>query len=319
GGDRERLQRRPWLEGIDQRAIAHVIAGGPLPVVRVERRPVRQCQNLAGLRIEHDQRARLRLVRLDRRLELAKGQVLQPAVDRQGEIAAFLRRAYARHVLDDLSATVDDHAPAAGVSAQPALLRELDAFLADIAIAGETDDLAHHFAAWVVAPILVFVVDAVDLQRGDVRSHLRRDRLFQVDEVAALGELLLERARRQIEGGGERLQLVGCRIDLVGPGPHRLDRRADRQRIAEAIDDAAAMRGHLDVAAVARASLLLKKSVVDLLQIKRAAAQSDQEQKQAAEDQRSAQARQAWRVLRAGSESVRESHRGAASTMRTRA
>src|SRR5213078_1839378 len=97
-----------------------------------------------------------RLVRVDRGLELAEGQVLQPAVDRQREIAAFLRRAYARHILDDLAAAIDDHAPAARVPAQPALLRELDAFLADVAIAGESDDLAHHFAARVIAPVLVF-------------------------------------------------------------------------------------------------------------------------------------------------------------------
>ena len=290
GGDGERLQRRPGLERVDQRAIAHVVARGPLAIVRVERRPVRQRQNLAGLGVEHDQRAGPRLVRLDRGLELAKGQVLQPAVDRQREIAAFLRRAYARHVLDDLAAAIDDHAPAARVAAQPALLRELDAFLTDVAVAGEADDLAHHFAAGVIAPVLVFVVNAVDLQRGDVRGRLRRNRFFQVDEVAALRELLFERGGRHVQRRGERLQLVRRRVDLIGPRPYRLDRRADRERIAEAVDDAAAMRRHLDVAAVARAALLLQEAVVDALQIERATEQSGKQQKQAAEDQRRAQA-----------------------------
>ena len=257
GGNGERLQRRSGLERIDQRAIAHVVAGSPLAIVRIERRPVRQSQNLAGLGVEHDQRAGPRLVHLDRGLELAEGQVLQPAVDREREIAAFLRRAYARHILDDLAPAIDDHAPASRVSAQPALLRQLDAFLTDVAVAGEPDDLAHHFAARVIAPVLVFVVNAVDLQCCDVRSRLRRDRFFQVDEVAALRELLFERGSRQVQRRSQRLQLVRRCVDLVGPRPYGLDRRADRERIAEAIDDAAAMRRHFDVAAVARAALLL--------------------------------------------------------------
>ena len=75
--------------------------------------------------------AGLRLVALDRGLQLAKREVLQPRIDRQREVAAGLRRADRRDVLDDVAAPVDDHAAAAGRAAEPRLLRELDAFLAD--------------------------------------------------------------------------------------------------------------------------------------------------------------------------------------------
>jgi hypothetical protein len=58
----------------------------------------------------------------------------------------LLRRANAHDVLDDLAAAVDDHAPAPGFAAQPGLLREFHALLANIMITGETEDLAHHVA-----------------------------------------------------------------------------------------------------------------------------------------------------------------------------
>ena len=129
-----------------------------------------------------------------------------------------------------------------GLPAQPGLLREFHAFLADVVIAGEPEDLAHHFAAGVIAPVLVFVVNALDLQRGDALGGLGRNGSFQVDEVAAAGDLLLQRGRRHVQRGRQRLQLLRRRIDLVRPRPDRLDRRADRERLAEAIDDASAMR-----------------------------------------------------------------------------
>src|SRR5207244_13065996 len=122
-------------------------------------------ENFAGARIEHNHRARLRLVRLDRGLDLAKSEILQAAVDRQCEVSALLRRSYARYVLDDLAAAIDDHASAAGLTAQARLLRELHPLLSHIPVAGKPDDVAHDFAAGVIAPVFVLVVHALDVQR----------------------------------------------------------------------------------------------------------------------------------------------------------
>ena len=83
------------------------------------------------LRIDDAKPAGLGLGALDARLELAKREVLQPRIDRQREVASRLRRTDRRDVLDDVAAPVDDHAAAARRAAQPRLLRELDAFLAD--------------------------------------------------------------------------------------------------------------------------------------------------------------------------------------------
>ena len=132
------------------------------------------------------------LFELDRRLELAEREVLQPRVDREREVAAGLRRADRLDVLDDVAAPVDDHAAAAGLAAQPLLLRELDAFLPDVAVAGEAEDVAHRLRRRIEAPVLVLVVDALDLQRRDAIGDLRRHLPGEEDEVVARAELRRE-------------------------------------------------------------------------------------------------------------------------------
>ena len=135
------------------------------------------------LRVEDHESARFRLVLLDRRLQLAEGEVLQPRVDREREVAAGLRVADRGDVLDDVAAPVDDHATAAGASAEPRLLRELDAFLAGVVVAGEADDVPHHLAAGVVAAVLVLVVQPLDAQLERALGRVRRNPLREVHEV----------------------------------------------------------------------------------------------------------------------------------------
>ena len=120
--------------------------------------------------VEDHEAAGLRLVRLDRRLQLAEREVLQARVDREREIAARLRRADRLDVLDGVAAPVDDDAAAAGLAAEPLLLRELDAFLADVVVAGEAEDVAHRLAGRVEAPVFVLVVQALDLAAPATRS-----------------------------------------------------------------------------------------------------------------------------------------------------
>ena len=299
-GDRERLQRRSRLEGIDQRAIAHPVARRANTIVRVVARPVDQRQNLTGLDVEHDGRAGVRLVGIHRRLDFAKRKILKAAVDRQREIAPFLRSTNALYVLDDLATAIDDHATASGLAAEPGLLRQFQAFLANVTVAGKADDVAHDLTAGVIAPVFALVVHSLDLERGRTIGDFGRDRPFHIDEVTALRQFLIQQRGRHLQRSRERVQLIRRRHDLIRPGPDRLDRCADRERLAESIDDATSMRGNVDLAAVARAALLLQKVMVDALQVQRAAEQPDQEGKQAAEDQRRTQSRKLRRRVRAG-------------------
>ena len=166
-----------------------------------------------------------------------------------------------------VAAPVDEHAAAARLAAEPFLLRELDALLADVVVAGEAYDVARHFAGRIETPVFVLVVNAFDLQRRDALGDFRRHLLREEDEIVAVLELLRERLRRRLERPRELRELLRRRVDLAGKRPDRLHRRRDRERLAGAIDDAAAMRGQLDFTAVARAALLLQERVVDPLQV----------------------------------------------------
>src|SRR4051794_7011682 len=156
GRNREWLERGPGLEHVGERTVAHPIARSAQPVVRVVRGPVRDREEFAALRVHDHQAARLRLVRFHRCLELAEGEVLQAGVDREREIAPFLRWTDAGHVLDGFATTIDDDAPAARFPAEPFLLTQLHAFLSDVVIAGEAQDVAHAFAARIVAAVPAF-------------------------------------------------------------------------------------------------------------------------------------------------------------------
>ena len=65
--DRERLQRRARLEHVGQRAVAHLVARDAVARVRVVRRPVREREDLAGLRVEDHEPAGFRAVAPRRR------------------------------------------------------------------------------------------------------------------------------------------------------------------------------------------------------------------------------------------------------------
>src|SRR5439155_1145701 len=156
---------------------------------------------------------------------------------------------------------------------------------------------AHDFAARVIAPVFVLVVHALDLQRRRAVGNFGCDGLLEIDEIAVLGELLRQRRRRHVERGGKLAQLLRRCANPVRPGPYSLHRRAYREGLPKAIDDASAMRRDVEVAAVARTALLLQEIVVEALQIERAAEKSGKEHKQRAEDHPRTQSRELrrWR------------------------
>ena len=73
---------------------------------------------------------------------------------------------------------------------------------------------------------------------------------------------------------------VEARVEVARASPYGLDRSRDRQRLAMAIGDAAAMSPDFHHAAVARLSLLLQEIVVEALQINRPQRQSDHPRQQ---------------------------------------
>ena len=151
--------------------------------------------------------------------------------------------------------------------------------------------MAHHFATRIVATVLVVVVDTLDAQRRNARGDFGWDRFLQIHEVLAPAELCGECVGRDLQGRRQRAKAFGCGLDFLRPRPDRLHRCADRQRITQSIENPSAVRGHFQVAAVARRSLLLQKVLVEALQVKRAPREKHEEEEQAAENQRRAKRR----------------------------
>ena len=93
-------------------------------------------------------------------------------------------RADALDVLDRAAEAVLDHALRAGLAAQPLVVGELEAFLADVVDAGEPEQVPGDLAARVVAPVLAQQVDARDAERADALGVVRTHVTHEIDELA---------------------------------------------------------------------------------------------------------------------------------------
>ena len=144
------------------------------------------------------------------------------------------------------------------------LERELDALLADVVGAGEAEHVRHHLAAGVVAAVFAVLEQARDVQLAHALGDLRRNLALEVDEIASrLVQALVDFLRRHLQQRGELgtlLRFENCtssgiaQTDFTGV--------TDRERLAVAVGDPAAVGADLEHAAVARLALLLQEIVV---------------------------------------------------------
>ena len=102
-----------------------------------------------------------------RALQRAVGKTLDLAVDRERQVLAVLAGADRLDVLDHAPEAVLEDATAARPAAERILVGELDAFLAGIVDAGETDEMRGHFSSGIVAPVLAAPVDAAQPKLRD--------------------------------------------------------------------------------------------------------------------------------------------------------
>src|SRR4029453_8260017 len=88
---------------------------------------------------------------------------------------------------------------------------------------------------------------------------------------------------------------AGVASSFAGDPPSPLYARPSRERLARPIDDPAAVRGDLEFAAVARATLLLQKHLVEALQPQRARGEHAEGERERAEHDSGAEPRQRGR------------------------
>ena len=283
-------------------------------VIRVVRRHVGEREHFAGAHIERDDRAGLGAVLQDCSLERAEGEILDLAVDGQGEVASVLRFADRLHVLDDVAEPVLEDAPASRLAAEACLVRELDAFLTVVVDPGEADDVSRDFAAWVVAPVFAMLVNALQPERRDALRDIGRHLALEVDEIARwVRELPRKFIACQAEQGCELAPLGARELRVGRDRPDRLYRGGHRERLAVAIKDAAARRRHFDEARVARVAFLLQEVGLQRLQVQRTRAKHRERCQQRRKHKARAPDRQAHQALR---RSIQRAAPGV--TMRTR-
>ncbi|MNI35285.1 hypothetical protein D3C73_893050 [compost metagenome] len=268
GGDGQRLHRRTRLDQIGHRAVATRVRHRAVERVRVVGRQVDHGQDLAGSHVHDHHRAAGRLVGHQRVAQFLEGQVLDAAVDAEGQVLARLGGTQ-QIALDGLALAVADHPLAAGLATQPFVERQLQTFLAAVVDVGEAQHVRHRFTLRVEATELALCGHARNLQRDHALCLIRIDPATQVHEF--LVRLLRQAAAQLVHRHAHRLCQLGDALgrtqQVLRVDPDRGDRRGHRQRLAVAVGDHAARGLDRQFAQVPRFALALVEVAVDDLHV----------------------------------------------------
>ena len=261
-GDRDDLEGGARLVDV---ADGPVLPGGGRcagHVVGVHARPVGHREHLARARVRHERGRALRLVRLADAAEDLLGLGLDLRVERELDVVPRLHRGRVPD-RDRLAEGVAHDPPLAVLAVQRLLLAVLQARAADAVGLHGAEDLRRQPVARVLAAARRREVDAGDVELADLRGAPRGQLAREVDEAAALGELVEQVAHRDAEDRGE----------LRGRAPRVLDevrRRGDvarglghRELGAGAVGDRPALRGERDVDDLLRRGGVLEGAGVD--------------------------------------------------------
>src|SRR3954451_9960459 len=193
GGSGDDLERGAGLVGVLDRTIPASDEVGAAELVRVEGRPVRQREDLAGLRLHDDGRAARRLVFLDADPELAVGDELQVLVDRQLEAGAGGREVLLarRHRLSPAVALQED---LSFLAADLVVERGFETGEAEIVDPDVSKQVRSELVVRVVTPALLVEEHPGKIQRLDATCFLGCDLPGEEGELALgaepLGHLL---------------------------------------------------------------------------------------------------------------------------------
>ena len=148
---------------------------------------------------------------------------------------------------------------------------ELQALLPGIIDVGEPEQVPGHLAGGVIAAVLARGVHARDPERLDLLGFRGLAMAREIQELALeiAGDAAREFLAVELQRAGEPRDLLGGERQLARIHPHRVHGRADRERLAVAVGDGAAVRGDVEHAREARIALAGEKTVIDELQVHR--------------------------------------------------
>jgi hypothetical protein len=165
---------------------------------------------------------------------------------------------------DHVSEAVLQDALAAVLAAEPLVVFRLEPLLTAVVDVGEPEQVTDDLAVRVIAVVFAHGAHAGQAERHDLLRLGGRQMALQVDEVAAEVARDLARERVLVLAGRirELADAVERVLELARIADDRVDRRADRERLAVAIRQRAAMRGDLDRAQMTIVRLLGEKVLV---------------------------------------------------------
>ena len=155
---------------------------------------------------------------------------------------------------------------------------------------GEAEQVADDFALGVVAMVFAHRADARQTERHDLLGLPRRQVTLEINEVAA--EVARDPARERVlvlaRRIGELADPVERVLEVTRIADDRVDRGADRERLAVAVGQRAAMRGDLYRAQMAVVRLRREELLVDELQVEDSALECRRAEREQREQHRSA-------------------------------
>ena len=260
GQHRQRLDRGARLVDIGDGAVAHAGRTAPGPVVGIEGRLVGERQQAAVGGVQHHQRTGGCAVMLHCGLQLAVGEKLQAQIQGEVQILAALRGAQIGEVAQGAAGAVAQHPLGAGRAGQRGVVGQFDALLAHVVDVRAADDVGRGLPGRVEAMRRAADVDAVDAECGDLLGDVRRHPPRQVGEAPTCnGGTPRKDFRRRAQGIAEPRQVAAREARQLRVGPHVVHRCADRERLAVAVEDHAAMHRHVHHAHRARFALVAQE------------------------------------------------------------
>jgi len=303
-GNGEGLHGGAWLEGIGHRPVAQLGPGEMLAVIGVVGRPVGQGQDFPVTGIHHHGTAALGVIVLNGFLQLAEGQILDFGIQGQGDVLAILRRLGGTHVFHHLTAPVLDHGAAAVMAHELVLEGQFHPFQTLVVNTSKAHDVGSHFPGGVVAAVFLVLVDTRQFHLGDALPDFRGNLAFEVNEVPVLRQAPLQFPLIDFQQGRQALGLFRRQLHVPGNGPDGFHGGGNRQNFPIPVRNPAPGGEHVQLPPVAGIPLLLKKIVIDDLEIEGTAHQGGKAQEQHEGHKAGAPGRHAQLEHRAFSEAV---------------
>jgi hypothetical protein len=154
-------------------------------------------------------------VRLDRRRQLLVGQILNPEIERQGQVAAHLRSLDRSQITNGIAMAITQDLPLARPTGQPVLISALNAFLALVVHVGETHHLRGDRARRIVAAIFALQRQPRQPHGGNPDGLLWRDRAPHAEFATGFTRQdSCQLGRRDVEHPGQMRELVSRQVEF---------------------------------------------------------------------------------------------------------